>query len=63
MAEKRKPLVNDAVKRLTMSDLDELLTLNAKADRQSKGQESGDAWATLRAICLLLASTRAIATA
>jgi len=63
VADKRRPLVNNAIKRLTIGDLDEVLSLSAKADRQSKGQESGPAWETLGAICLLLASTRAIATA
>jgi len=56
--DKRRQLVNDALNRLNLNDLNNLLVLSAKADRQSKGQEIGDAWETLRAICLLFASAQ-----
>ncbi len=54
--DKRKRLVNDALGRLPDADLNRILVLGAKADRQIKGQQSGDAWETLRTICLLFAS-------
>ena len=56
--DKRKQLVSNALNRLSDSDLTGILVLSAKADRQIKGQQSGDAWETLRAICLMFASTR-----
>lgn len=55
--DKRKPLINKALGRLEEHDLNGVLVLAAKADRQIKGQQRGDAWETLREICLLLAST------
>jgi DNA polymerase-3 subunit delta len=48
-------LVEKAIKRLSHTKLFEILTLSAKADRQAKGQESGDAWETILAVCLLFA--------
>ncbi len=54
--DKRKQLINDAVSRLSDADLNRILVLGAKADRQIKGQQAGDAWETLRTICLLFAS-------
>jgi DNA polymerase-3 subunit delta len=59
--DKRKQLVNNALNRLSDKDLNNILVLSAKADRQIKGQESGDAWETLLALCLLFASTAAMA--
>jgi DNA polymerase-3 subunit delta len=56
--DKRKALVNDALKRLSDNDLNAVLRVGAKADRQIKGQQTGDAWETLRAACLLLASVK-----
>ncbi len=54
--DKRKQLVSHALNRLSDSDLTDILVLSAKADRQIKGQQPGDAWETLRAICLMFAS-------
>lgn len=54
--DKRKQLVSESLKRLGDSDLQSLLVLSAKADRQSKGQEGGDVWDTLLNICLQFAS-------
>jgi DNA polymerase-3 subunit delta len=54
--DKRQQLVSDALGRLGDSDLNSILTLSAKADRQIKGQQQGDPWETLLAICLKFAS-------
>ena len=54
--DKRKQLVSNALNRLSDRDLTGILVLSAQADRQIKGQQSGDAWETLRAICLMFAS-------
>jgi DNA polymerase-3 subunit delta len=53
--DKRVGLVDKALKRLSHNQLFEILTLSAKADRQAKGQESGDVWETILAVCLLFA--------
>jgi len=50
--DKRKQLVSNALSRLSDKDLTTILVLGAKADRQIKGQQSGDAWETLREVCL-----------
>lgn len=55
--DKRQQLVSDALNRLTDSDLNNILTLSAKADRQIKGQQSGEPWETLLAVCLMFASS------
>ena len=49
---KRKQLINQTMNRLSENQLNKILVLSAKADRQIKGQEAGDAWETLLAICL-----------
>jgi DNA polymerase-3 subunit delta len=54
--DKRKPLVSNALNRLSDHDLNEVLVLSAKADRQIKGQERGDVWEILLTICLKFAS-------
>jgi len=54
--DKRKPLVSNALNRLSDHDLNSILVLSAKADRQIKGQQQGEAWETLLAICLMFAS-------
>ncbi len=54
----RKPLVRAAINRLSLNHLSEIIVLNSKADRQSKGQEPGDTWQTLQQICLLFAGIR-----
>ena len=59
--DKRKQLVSNALNRLSNSDLNGILVLSAKADRQIKGQQQGDAWETLLAICLMFASARIMA--
>lgn len=56
--DKRKQLVSNALNRLSDHDLNEVLVLSAKADRQIKGQEQGDVWEILLAICLKFASTQ-----
>lgn len=56
--DKRKQLVSNALNRLSDHDLNEVLVLSAKADRQIKGQEEGDVWEILLAICLKFASTQ-----
>ncbi|CAA9891083.1 DNA polymerase III subunit delta [Candidatus Methylobacter favarea] len=57
----RKQLVNAALNRLGETDLNKILVLSAKADRQIKGQQQGDAWETLLAICLMFASQEVLA--
>ncbi|TAN65534.1 MAG: DNA polymerase III subunit delta [Methylobacter sp.] len=54
--DKRQQLVGDALNRLTDVDLNNILTLSAKADRQIKGQQAGEPWETLLAVCLMFAS-------
>jgi DNA polymerase-3 subunit delta len=51
--DKRISLIEKTIKRLSHNQLFDILRLSAKADRQAKGQESGDAWETILAICLL----------
>ncbi len=51
--DKRVSLIEKALRYLPQPRLLEILTLSAKADRQAKGQESGDVWETILAICLL----------
>ncbi len=58
--DKRKPLINKALMRLNLVDLQQALILSAKADRQTKGQQAGDHWETLLAICLQLLSVKII---
>lgn len=55
--DKRQQLVSDALKRLSELDLNKILTLSAKADRQIKGREQGEPWETLLAACLIFART------
>jgi len=50
--DKRKQLMREAFQRLTLSQMQSLLALSAKADRQIKGQMAGDGWDTLFEICL-----------
>jgi DNA polymerase-3 subunit delta len=56
--DKRQQLVNDALNRLADTDLNRILTLSAKADRQIKGQQQGDSWETLLAVCLMFAGRK-----
>lgn len=50
--DKRKQLMQDALRRLNLTQIHALLVLCAKADREIKGQSQGDAWETLFEICL-----------
>ncbi|NOS74635.1 MAG: DNA polymerase III subunit delta [Methyloglobulus sp.] len=52
----RKQLIDSSAKRLTHVELNNVLVLGAKADRQIKGQQQGDAWETLLEASLVLAS-------
>lgn len=54
--DKRKTLVNGALNRLAREDLEQVLLLSAKTDRQIKGKQSGDPWETLQFICQVFAS-------
>ncbi len=56
----RKSLINKAVMRLNLVDLQQAFIMSAKADRQIKGQQSGDSWETLLEICLQLSSVKVI---
>jgi DNA polymerase-3 subunit delta len=53
--DKRQQLVSDAVSRLDERDLNRILVLSAKADRQIKGRQQGEPWETLLAVCLMFA--------
>jgi DNA polymerase-3 subunit delta len=54
--DKRKALVSHALDRLTETALHRILVISAKADREIKGQQSGDPWQSLLEICLLFTS-------
>jgi DNA polymerase-3 subunit delta len=54
--DKRKQLVSGALHRLSDNELHNILVLSARADQQIKGQQGGDAWGTLLAICLRFTS-------
>jgi DNA polymerase-3 subunit delta len=54
--DKRQQLVGDALNRLDDNDLNNILVMSAKADRQIKGQQQGEPWETLLAVCLMFAS-------
>jgi len=49
--EQRKPLVQDALRRVGERQLQDLLASCAKADQQIKGQLAGDEWESLFGIC------------
>lgn len=53
----RKQLIESSSKRLSHAELNKALVLSAKADRQIKGQQQGDAWETLLEACLGLGKT------
>ncbi|AEG01438.1 DNA polymerase III subunit delta [Methylomonas methanica] len=50
--DKRKLLMQDALRRLSMEQIESLLLVSAKADTQAKGQAVGDEWDTLFQLCL-----------
>jgi DNA polymerase-3 subunit delta len=54
--DKRQQLVGDALNRLDDNDLNKILVMSAKADRQIKGQQQGEPWETLLTVCLMFAS-------
>jgi DNA polymerase-3 subunit delta len=54
--DKRKQIVNMALNRLKIKDLEEILLLCAKADQQIKGQLQGDCWESMFSIALLFCS-------
>ncbi len=58
--EQRKRMVDNALDRLGDRALNKILALSAKADRQIKGQQSGDSWETLLEICLKFASVEIV---
>ncbi|MGR9053123.1 MAG: DNA polymerase III subunit delta [Gammaproteobacteria bacterium] len=51
----RQRLIEAALSRLSLHRLDKVLLMSAKADRQIKGRESGDPWATLLDASLMMA--------
>ncbi len=59
--DKRQSLVESVLARLKPRDLNQILILSAKADRQIKGRQSGNAWETILEICLLFASVNVMA--
>ena len=59
--DKRQALVSEAINRLGESELNGILTLGAKADRQIKGQQQGEPWETLLSVCLMFASSAVMA--
>ncbi len=52
----RKQLIDSSAKKLSHSELNNVLVLGAKADRQIKGQQKGDPWETLLELGLGLGS-------
>ena len=59
---KRKHAVNNVLNRLKLHHLNTILLMSAKADRQSKGLQSGNVWETLLTICLSFIPIRIITT-
>lgn len=56
--DKRKALVDSAMNRLARKDLEQVLLLGAKTDRQIKGMQPGDPWETLLFICQVYTSCK-----
>lgn len=56
--DKRKQRVQDALRRHSAAHLQQVLLLCARADRQIKGQQTGDAWDGLFEICVALCNPR-----
>ena len=59
--DKRKHLVAAALQRLAERDLQKVLLLAGKVDRQIKGEQNGDSWESLLALCLVFASVEVMA--
>jgi DNA polymerase-3 subunit delta len=49
--DKRIPLVNEAIKRLNLTQIQAVLLASAKADAEIKGQLTGNCWETIFEIC------------
>jgi DNA polymerase-3 subunit delta len=58
--DKRKQAITQALSRLSLAQLQHIFVLTAKADRQSKGQQSGDCWETLLLVCLAICAAPTI---
>jgi DNA polymerase-3 subunit delta len=54
--DKRKQLINEALNRLSLTQLHQIMQLNTLADQQIKGQQAGNAWETLAKIGWLFCS-------
>ncbi len=54
--EKRKQMINAALNRLQLTEIEEIILLCAKADQQIKGRLRGDFWESLFSIALLFCS-------
>lgn len=61
--DKRQALVESVLNKLRVNDFNKILLWSAKADQQIKGQQSGNAWETILAICLLFAAVKPMANA
>ncbi len=59
----RKQLIDLSTKRLTCAELNNILVMAAKADRQIKGRQRGDAWETLLEAALVLTGVSVLAKA
>ena len=59
--ERQKALLESALSRLKMADLQGILSLCADADLQIKGEASGDCWETLLSICCLFSEPSSFA--
>ncbi|MDD2801263.1 MAG: DNA polymerase III subunit delta [Methylococcales bacterium] len=61
--DKRQALVESVLNKLRVNDFNKILLWSTKADQQIKGQQSGNAWETILAICLLFAAVKPMANA
>ena len=59
--ERQKPMLELALNRLKLADLQEILKLCAEADLQIKGEAPGDCWETLLRICSVFCEPNAFA--
>lgn len=51
----KKQLLTQALQRTSSVDIEQIILLSAKADRQTKGQETGNSWETILQLCLQFA--------
>lgn len=56
----RQVIVSTALNRLSDTDLNAILVLGASADRKIKGQQTGDAWEALHAMCVLFSAIKPV---